>query len=234
MLEVKNISKVYKNGGVDTVALNQVSFKIDKGEFLAIIGPSGSGKSTLMHILGALDIPTSGEYILNGINVEEMDDNELAKIRNKEIGFVFQAYNLLPRNSALKNVMLPMMYADIPKKERQEKALKALADVGLSNKLHNTPNQLSGGQKQRVAIARALVMNPSIILADEPTGNLPTKQSAEIMDIFATLNDMGHTVIVITHEDEIASRAKRIITLVDGKILSDKKGKKERIEHEIS
>ena len=233
MIEVKNISKIYNNGDVKTVALGGVSFKIKKGEFVAIIGPSGSGKSTLMHIIGALDIPTSGEYILNGTRVADMDDDKLAEIRNNEIGFIFQSYNLLARNSSIKNVALPMMYAGIPKKERFERAVAALKAVGLSDKHNNAPNQLSGGQRQRVAIARALSMNPSILLADEPTGNLPTKQSDEIMDHFDDLNQKGHTVIVITHENEIASRAKRVITLVDGKILSDKKGKHERVEHAI-
>jgi len=233
MIEVKKISKIYNNGDVKTVALNGVSFKIEKGEFVAIIGPSGSGKSTLMHILGALDIPTSGQYILNGTSVDDMDDDELAEIRNKEIGFIFQSYNLLARSSSIKNVALPMMYAGIPKKERYERAVAALKTMGLSDKHNNAPNQLSGGQKQRVAIARALSMNPSILLADEPTGNLPTRQSDEIMDIFDDLNKKGHTVIVITHENEIAARTKRVINLVDGKILSDKKGKHERIEHAI-
>ncbi len=233
MIEVKNISKIYNNGDVKTIALDGVSFKIKKGEFVAIIGPSGSGKTTLMHILGALDIPTSGEYILNGTSVDDMDDDKLAEIRNKEIGFIFQSYNLLARNSSIKNVSLPMMYARVPKKERFERAVAALKAVGLSDKHNNAPNQLSGGQKQRVAIARALSMSPSILLADEPTGNLPTKQSDEIMDIFDDLNKKGHTVIVITHENEIAARAKRVINLVDGKILSDKKGKHERIEHAI-
>jgi len=186
-----------------------------------------------MHIIGALDIPTSGEYILNGTSVNDTDDDELAEIRNKEIGFVFQSYNLLARNSSLKNVSLPMMYAGIPKKERFERAVAALKAVGLSDKHNNAPNQLSGGQKQRVAIARALSMNPSILLADEPTGNLPTKQSDEIMDLFDDLNKKGHTVIVITHENEIAARTKRVINLVDGKILSDKKGRHERVEHAI-
>lgn len=234
MIEVKNISKVYDTGAIETRALDGVSFKIEKGEFVSIIGPSGSGKSTLMHILGALDIPTSGEYILNGTNVEDMDDDDLADIRNKEIGFIFQSYNLLARKSSLKNVSLPMMYAGVPKEERRKRAVNALKVVGLSDKHSNAPNQLSGGQKQRVAIARALSMKPSILLADEPTGNLPTKQSDEIMDIFDDLNKKGHTVIVITHEDEIAARTKRVITLVDGKIVSDERGKHKRIEHEIN
>jgi len=233
VIEVKNIYKIYDSGGVETRALDGVSFKIEEGEFVAIIGPSGSGKSTLMHVLGALDIPTSGEYILNDTRVEDMSDDMLAEIRNREIGFIFQSYNLLARNSSLKNVSLPMMYAGIPKKERRERAVEALKSVGLSDKHNNTPNQLSGGQKQRVAIARALSMKPSLLLADEPTGNLPTKQSEEIMDIFEDLNQKGHTVIIITHENEIAARTKRVITLVDGKIVSDKKGSHERIEHEI-
>ncbi len=225
MLSVKNVSKIYKNGDVETAALNDVSFEIKKGEFVAIMGPSGSGKSTLMHILGALDIPTSGSYSINGINIEHMKDDELAEIRNKEIGFVFQAYNLLSRTSAIKNVMLPMAYAGVDKNERLRRAAEILESVELSDRLKNLPNQLSGGQKQRVAIARALAMNPSIILADEPTGNLPTSQSYEIMDIFKRLNEEGHTIIVITHEDDIAAKAKRIITLVDGKIIKDKEQK---------
>jgi putative ABC transport system ATP-binding protein len=233
VLEAKNISKVYKNGSVETRALNNVSFTIEKGEFVSIIGPSGSGKSTLMHILGALDIPTTGKYILNGTNIEDRNEDELADIRNKEIGFIFQAYNLLSRNSALRNVSLPMMYAGLSKEERHARAVTVLAEVGLEAKHHNTPNQLSGGQKQRVAIARALSMKPSILLADEPTGNFPTKQSNEIMEVFEELNRKGHTIIVITHENEIAVRTNRVITLVDGKIMSDKKGKHERIEHAI-
>jgi putative ABC transport system ATP-binding protein len=222
MLEVKNLTKVYKNDGLETVALDNISFRINKGEFVAIVGPSGSGKSTLMHILGALDVPTSGEYILNGNNVENLKDDELADVRNKEIGFIFQSYNLLPRISALRNVVLPMAYGGVPKKDRLEKAGKMLRMVNLEDKMENLPNQLSGGQKQRVAIARALSLEPSILLADEPTGNLPTNQSNEIISIFEDLNKKGHTVVIITHNDEIAKRAKRIITLVDGKIVSDK------------
>ncbi|MFZ2664275.1 MAG: ABC transporter ATP-binding protein [Patescibacteria group bacterium] len=223
MIEVKKLSKIYSNGGVETQALFDVSFKINKGEFVAIIGPSGSGKSTLMHILGALDKPTSGEYILNGKSVGGMKKDELADIRNKEIGFVFQSYNLLPRISSLKNVMMPMAYGGIPKKERTKKAEDMLKVVGLEDKLGSVPNQLSGGQKQRVAIARALTMEPAIILADEPTGNLPTNQSNEIISLFEELNKNGHTVIVITHNDEIAKKAKRILTLVDGRIVKDQK-----------
>lgn len=226
MLETKNLNKVYGNNGSSTQVLFNLSFKINKGEFVAIIGPSGSGKSTLMHILGALDTPTSGEYILNGKNIENIKDDELAEIRNKEIGFIFQSYNLLPRISALKNVSLPMAYAGVPKMSRLKKAKEVLVTVGLEDKMNNVPNQLSGGQKQRVAIARALTMNPSILLADEPTGNLPTHQSDEIISIFQKLNEQGHTVIIITHNDEIAKKAKRIITLVDGKIVSDLQNEK--------
>ncbi len=221
MLELTNISKTYVNGSIVTTALDNVSFKIHQGEFVSIVGPSGSGKSTLMHILGALDIPTSGSYSINGTNTEKMKDDQLAEIRNKEIGFIFQAYNLLPRTSALKNVMLPMAYAGVSKTKREQRAKELLEAVGLGDKLTNTPNQLSGGQKQRVAIARALAMNPTLLLADEPTGNLPTNQSVEIMDIFQQLNNEGHTVVVITHEEAIAARTKRMITLVDGKIISD-------------
>lgn len=227
ILQIQNIQKIYKNGEIETKALDGVSFTIEKGEFVAIVGPSGSGKSTLMHILGALDIPTTGSYKINGTNIENMKEDELADIRNKEIGFVFQAYNLLPRAAALKNVMLPMAYAGISKEQRIKTATEILESVGLGERIKNKPNQLSGGQKQRVAIARALSMSPSILLADEPTGNLPTKQSGEIMDIFENLNKKGHTIIVITHEEEIAARTRRVITLVDGKVISDtKRGQK--------
>ena len=223
MLSIKNVTKIYNGEEIQTQALNNVSFEVDKGEFVAIMGPSGSGKSTLMHILGALDLPTSGSYSINGVNIEKMKEDELSEIRNKKIGFVFQAYNLLSRTSALKNVMLPMVYAGIKRKEQENRAREMLKLVGLENKLNNKPNQLSGGQKQRVAIARALVMNPEIILADEPTGNLATSQSEEIMDIFTDLNQKGHTIIIITHEEDIAKKTKRIITLVDGKITEDKR-----------
>ncbi|MFA6982265.1 MAG: ABC transporter ATP-binding protein [Patescibacteria group bacterium] len=221
MIEVRKVTKTYANDGVATQVLFDVSFKIDDGDFVAIVGPSGSGKSTLMHILGALDRPTSGKYILNDKNVEDMKKDELAEIRNKEIGFIFQSYNLLPRISALKNVTLPMSYGNIPKKERIEKAKKLLKLVGLEDKMENVPNQLSGGQKQRVAIARALSMEPTILLADEPTGNLPTHQSDEIINLFERLNKEGHTIVIITHNEEIAKRAKRILTIVDGRIVSD-------------
>jgi putative ABC transport system ATP-binding protein len=225
MLSIKNISKIYITGDIETKALDDVSFEIEKGEFVSIMGPSGSGKSTLMHIIGALDLPTSGSYSINGTNIEYMKEDQLSEVRNKQIGFVFQAYNLLSRTTALKNVMLPMAYAGIKKKERKARAEEILKSVGLEDKMQNLPSQLSGGQKQRVAIARALSMNPSIILADEPTGNLSTAQGDEIMDIFEELNKKGHTVVVITHEDDIANRTNRTITLVDGKIVSDKERK---------
>ena len=219
MIKIKNISKVYHVSDVETRALDGVSFEIKKGEFVAIMGPSGSGKSTLMHILGALDTPTSGQYLLDGQNVENLNDDELAEIRNKKIGFVFQAYNLLPRISALRNVMLPMMYAGVPVEEREEKARKFLKMVGLEDRMEHRSNQLSGGQQQRVAIARALVLDPAIILADEPTGNVATKQAEEIMEIFDKLHKQGHTIVMITHEEDIAKHAKRIIRLKDGRIV---------------
>lgn len=219
MIKVSYLSKVYKNDLVETVALSDVSLEIKKGEFVAIMGPSGSGKSTLMHILGALDTPTKGEYILDGENVGRLSDNELADIRNRKIGFVFQSYNLLPRTTALKNVMLPMVYSGVPEEERVKRAKRYLSMVGLGDRLEYTSSQLSGGQQQRVAIARAICMNPSILLADEPTGNLATAQSEEIMDIFQDLNKKGHTIIMITHEPYIAKHARRIIQLRDGTVV---------------
>lgn len=229
LITVSHVSKIYNTGEVETIALDDVSFSIKKGEFLAIMGPSGSGKSTLMHILGALDIPTSGTYILDGENVEKLDDDQLAEIRNKKIGFVFQAFNLLPRTSSLKNVMIPMMYDGTPKEGRIALAEKYLRMVGLGDRMEHTSSQLSGGQQQRVAIARALVLNPSIILADEPTGNIATTQAEEIMAIFQKLNREGHTIIMITHEQDIAEHAKRIIHIRDGSIVEDGNGHKQRI-----
>lgn len=222
IITVNNISKIYTTGDVETKALDNITFSINKGEFVAIMGPSGSGKSTLMHILGALDTPTSGSYKLNNHEVSKLDEDELATIRNNEIGFIFQAFNLLPRTSAIKNVMLPMFYAGIEPKERLQRAEKFLKMVGLADRMQHTSNQLSGGQQQRVAIARGLVMNPAILLADEPTGNIATSQADEIMKIFKKLNKDGHTIVMITHEPDIAAYAKRVITIRDGKILGDK------------
>lgn len=228
MIHLSHLTKIYKMGDAETVALSDVSFNIQTGEFVAIMGPSGSGKSTLMHMIGALDTPTSGTYILDDEDVSKLTDDQLADIRNRKIGFVFQAFNLLPRRSALKNVMLPMMYGGIVKAERESRAKKYLEMVGLGNRLYHTTSQLSGGQMQRVAIARSLAMNPSIILADEPTGNLASVQGEEIMDIFKDLNDAGHTIVMITHEPDIAEHAKRILIIKDGKLITDKKNKQKR------
>lgn len=224
MISVKNVSKIYRSGEIDTVALDNISFEVKKGEFVAIMGPSGSGKSTLMHILGALDTPTSGSYILDGEEVGKLDDDQLADIRNRKIGFVFQAFNLLPRTSALKNLYIPMMYAKTPVEKRKEIAEKYLKMVGLGDRMDHTSSQLSGGQQQRVAIARALVLNPSIILADEPTGNIASNQAEEVMQIFEKLHKEGRTILMITHEPDIAEHAQRIIHIRDGKI--DKNGHK--------
>ncbi len=217
----RNLSKIYKTDILETIALDNVSFQINEGEFVAIMGPSGSGKSTLMHILGALDKPTLGKYILDGQEVSTLTDDQLSEIRNKKIGFVFQAFNLLPRTSTMDNVMLPMIYAKIPKDERVKIAEKYLKMVGLGNRLHHTSSQISGGQQQRVAIARSLVLNPSLILADEPTGNIASDQAEEVMSIFEKLNDQGHTIVMITHEPDIAQHAKRILFIKDGKIIKD-------------
>lgn len=223
MIKVSKLSKIYEIGEVETVALSDVSFEIKKGEFVAIMGPSGSGKSTLMHILGALDLPTKGDCILDGKSVLNLDEDQLADIRNRKIGFIFQSYNLLPRTTAMQNVMLPMSYAGIEKEKKQEIVRKYLEMVGLANRMDHTSNQLSGGQQQRVAIARSLVMNPAILLADEPTGNIASAQADEIMKIFEKLNNQGHTIIMITHEADIASHAKRIIHIRDGKVEKDEK-----------
>jgi putative ABC transport system ATP-binding protein len=222
IIDVSHLSKIYTTAAGETVALDDVSFSIKKGEFVAIMGPSGSGKSTLMHLLGCLDTPTSGTYILDGENVENLTEDELAEIRNKKIGFIFQAFNLLPRTTVLQNVMLPMRYAGIPEEERRVRAEKYLHMVGLGERLDHTSNQISGGQQQRVAIARALTMDPAILLADEPTGNIASAQAEEVMAIFQDINEKGHTVVMITHEPDIASHAKRIIMVRDGKLLSDK------------
>jgi putative ABC transport system ATP-binding protein len=228
-ISVEHISKIYKTEAVETIALDDVSFVITRGEFVAIMGPSGSGKSTLMHILGALDTPTSGTYILDGQNVEKLSDDELADIRNRKIGFIFQAFNLLPRTTVLQNVMLPMRYAGISPEEREKRATKYVEMVGLGHRLNHTSNQISGGQQQRVAIARALSMNPAILLADEPTGNIASAQAEEIMAIFQELHTQGHTIVMITHEPDIAAHAQRIIHVKDGKILKDEKNKKQKV-----
>jgi putative ABC transport system ATP-binding protein len=229
IIQTSHLTKIYKTDVVETVALSDVSFQINEGEFVAIMGPSGSGKSTLMHILGALDKATSGTYVLDGKNVENLSDDELADIRNQKIGFIFQAYNLLPRTTALRNVMLPMAYGGIPKEERLALAEKYLTLVGLADRMKHTSNQLSGGQQQRVAIARALSMNPAMILADEPTGNISSVQAEEVMDIFQELNRKGHTIVMITHEPDIAEHAKRIIHIKDGKISNDSASHKQKL-----
>ena len=222
MIKLVEVKKIYKMGTVDVIALNGVSLKIDQGEFIAIIGASGSGKSTMMNILGCLDIPTSGQSIIDDQNVEEMSGDQLAEIRNNKIGFVFQTFNLLSRQTALSNVLLPLMYSN--EKNRKSKSQAALEKVGLGDRIHHKPTQLSGGQQQRVAIARALVNNPDILLADEPTGNLDSTATEEIISIFKDLNENeGITVIMVTHEEEIADQAQRIISMKDGLITSDKK-----------
>jgi putative ABC transport system ATP-binding protein len=221
ILQIKNVSKIYELDGVSVHALSDISFDINEGDFISIIGPSGSGKSTLMHLIGALDTPTKGKIIIGGKDIAKMKEAELAKIRNQKIGFVFQQFNLLNKTSSLENVAIPLIYAGIgSKSQRDEKAKKMLEDVGLGDRLQNHPNQLSGGQQQRVAIARALINKPSIILTDEPTGNLDTKTGKEIMDIIKKLHKQGHTIIVVTHEMSIAKQAKKVIKIIDGKIVN--------------
>jgi len=223
LIEARDITKIYQLGDVELRALDGVSITIDKGEFLAIMGPSGSGKSTFMNIIGCLDIPTSGQYFLEDIDVGKLTRDELAHIRNQKIGFVFQGFNLLSRTSALENVELPMLYNDVPIKERKQKAITALKIVGLEGREHHHPNQLSGGQQQRVAIARAIVNEAPIIFADEPTGNLDTRTSMEIMELFQKLNnESGITIILVTHEPDIAVYSKRVIRFLDGRLVSDK------------
>ena len=225
IIRLEEIYKIYRVGNQEVRALDGVSLSVFKNEYVAIMGPSGSGKSTLMNILGCLDSPGSGHYILNGVDVSEMEDGELADVRNREIGFVFQSFNLLPRYNAIENVALPMVYAGVPAKERMERAAAALESVALSERMDHKPNELSGGQKQRVALARALINNPSIILADEPTGNLDTHTSIEIMRLFEEIHSRGNTVIVVTHEEDIAAYARRIIRLRDGRVESDMENK---------
>ena len=224
MINCKNLRKIYQNGDIETEALKGITFSVKEGEFVAIIGPSGSGKSTLMHILGALDVPTSGQYFLDGQEVSKLKDDQLSDLRRNRIGFVFQSFNLLPRTSVIRNVILPLLYQGVAAKEKESRARKVLKNAGLEEKFYGRfSNQLSGGQIQRVAIARALINNPAIILADEPTGNLDTKNSHLVMEAFKKLNAKGHTIIVITHEDEVAAFAKRVISIRDGEIEKDRR-----------
>ncbi|WP_335940688.1 ABC transporter ATP-binding protein [Fusobacterium polymorphum] len=219
IITVDNVNKTYKNGSLELQVLKNISFKVDKGEFLAIMGSSGSGKSTMMNILGCLDNQYEGRYILDGIDISKSTENELSEIRNKKIGFIFQSFNLLPRLTALENVELPLIYSSVPKEERHKRANELLEMVGLKDRTHHRPNELSGGQRQRVAIARALVNNPSIILADEPTGNLDSKSEAEIIEILQKLNKMGKTIVIVTHEPNIGEIAQRKIVFKDGEII---------------
>ncbi|MDH5533462.1 MAG: ABC transporter ATP-binding protein [Candidatus Pacebacteria bacterium] len=228
LIELRDLEKTYFSPGGDYTALKGINLKIKSGEFVALMGPSGSGKSTLMHIIGALDIPTKGKYLLKGKDIGKYTSDQLAGIRNKEIGFVFQTFNLLPRTTVFANVEKPLIYADVPKQQRVKRAMDSIAKVGLTDKAQNLSNHISGGQIQRVAIARALVMNPNILLADEPTGNLDTQTAKEIMVFIRKLNNQGHTIVLITHEKEIANYAKRIIKLRDGKIESDKPHKQKK------
>jgi putative ABC transport system ATP-binding protein len=221
LIYLQSISRRYRMGGEIIHALREVTLQIEHGEYVAIMGPSGSGKSTLMNLIGCLDTATSGHYHLNGVDVSDMDDNRLAEVRNREIGFVFQTFNLLPRSSALHNVELPLIYAGLPSEERRNIALQTIRDVGLEDRMHHKPNELSGGQRQRVAVARALVNKPSILLADEPTGNLDSRTGEEIMALFSQLSERGNTIILVTHEESVARHARRILRIRDGLIAAD-------------
>ena len=223
MIKIDNLTKMYSTGNIEFLALKNVSLEIEKGEFAAIMGPSGSGKSTLMNMLGCLDTPTSGEYILDGINVSTLKDDELSDIRNQKVGFIFQGFNLLSKLDALENVELPLIYRRTPTKERLEKSIESLKIVGLEDRIHHTPSQLSGGQQQRVAIARAIAGAPPMLLADEPTGALDSKSGKEVLDILMELNNRGSTIVLITHDINVASKAKRIIQIMDGQIFKDEK-----------
>ena len=231
LIQLKDIAKIYKIGGtIEVHALKSITVDIGKNEYVALMGPSGSGKSTLMNIIGCLDTPTRGTYILNNKDVSTMEDDQLAEIRNKEIGFVFQTFNLLPRYNALDNVQLPLIYAGISKAERLERALRVIEHVGLTERMHHRPNELSGGQRQRVAVARALVGTPSLILADEPTGNLDSKTSVDIMRLFSEIHSNGNTIVLVTHEEDIAHYAHRIVRLRDGLVESDEINKDIRVD----